>query len=115
MPILTHPERNPILQQSPQRILEWAEQGCLIQVTGSALTGLWGERPEIVSRWLLDRAAVHILSSDAHDTRSAAFRIFPRLAPWLRKLSEPNTPMRWYRAIQERSSTERRYLSARGR
>lgn len=68
-PILTHPERNPILQQTPQRILEWAEQGCLIQVTASALTGQWGERPEIVARWLLDRTAVHILASDAHDTR----------------------------------------------
>src|SRR5690349_19513736 len=32
-PIVTHPERNPILQQTPQRILEWAEQGCLVQVT----------------------------------------------------------------------------------
>jgi protein-tyrosine phosphatase len=68
-PILTHPERNPILQQSPQRILEWAEHGCLIQVTASALTGYWGERPEIIARWLLDRSAVHILASDAHDTR----------------------------------------------
>ena len=68
-PILTHPERNPILQQTPQRILEWAEQGCLIQVTASALTGKWGERPEIVARWLLDRSAVHVLASDAHDTR----------------------------------------------
>lgn len=68
-PILTHPERNPILQQTPQRILEWAEQGCLIQVTASALTGFWGERPEIIARWLLDRAAVHILASDAHDTK----------------------------------------------
>ena len=35
-PILTHPERNPILQQAPQRVLEWAEQGCLVQVTASA-------------------------------------------------------------------------------
>jgi protein-tyrosine phosphatase len=69
VPILTHPERNPILQQTPQRILEWAEQGCLIQVTASALTGLWGERPEHVARWLLDRSAVHILASDAHDTK----------------------------------------------
>ena len=69
IPILTHPERNPILQQTPQRILEWAEQGCLIQVTASALTGLWGERPELVARWLLERSAVHILASDAHDTR----------------------------------------------
>jgi protein-tyrosine phosphatase len=68
-PILTHPERNPILQQSPQRIVEWAEQGCLIQVTASALTGFWGERPEIIARWLLDRSAVHILASDAHETR----------------------------------------------
>jgi protein-tyrosine phosphatase len=68
-PILTHPERNPILQQTPQRILEWAEQGCLVQVTASALTGFWGERPEIIAHWLLDRSAVHILASDAHDTK----------------------------------------------
>jgi protein-tyrosine phosphatase len=68
-PILTHPERNPILQQSPLRVLEWVEHGCLVQVTASALTGFWGERPEIVARWLLDRSAVHILASDAHDTK----------------------------------------------
>jgi protein-tyrosine phosphatase len=68
-PILTHPERNPILQQSPQRVLEYADDGCLIQVTASSLTGFWGERPETVARWLLDRSAVHVLASDAHDTR----------------------------------------------
>jgi protein-tyrosine phosphatase len=68
-PILTHPERNPILQQTPERILKLAEQGCLMQVTASALTGFWGERPEIIARWLLDRSAVHILASDAHDTK----------------------------------------------
>lgn len=68
-PILTHPERNPILQQTPLRIVEWAEQGCLIQVTASSLTGFWGERPEIIARWLLDRSAVHILASDAHETK----------------------------------------------
>ena len=68
-PILTHPERNPILQQTPQRILEWAEQGCLMQVTASALTGYWGERAETIARWLLERSAVHILASDAHDAK----------------------------------------------
>lgn len=68
-PILTHPERNPILQQTPQRVLEYADQGCLVQVTASSLTGFWGERPEVVARWLLDRSAVHILASDAHETK----------------------------------------------
>jgi protein-tyrosine phosphatase len=68
-PILTHPERNPILQQTPQRVLEWVEQGCLVQVTASAFSGFWGERPEIIARWLLDRSAVHFLATDAHETK----------------------------------------------
>ena len=67
-PILTHPERNPILQQSPQRVLQWVEQGCVVQMTASALTGDWGERVMRAARWLLDRNAVHILATDAHDT-----------------------------------------------
>jgi protein-tyrosine phosphatase len=68
-PILTHPERNPILQKSPQRVLEYADQGCLVQVTASSLTGFWGERALNAARWLVERSAVHILSTDAHDTR----------------------------------------------
>jgi protein-tyrosine phosphatase len=68
-PILTHPERNPILQQTPQRVLEYADEGCLIQVTASSLTGFWGERPAAVARWLLERSAVHVLASDAHDAK----------------------------------------------
>ena len=66
-PIITHPERNPILRENLQRVLEWAEQGCVIQVTGSALTGFWGERTRNAATWLLERQAVHVLATDAHD------------------------------------------------
>lgn len=66
--IVTHPERNPILRDNPERIGEWAEQGCVIQVTGSALTGFWGERSRRVAHWLLEHQAVHVLATDAHDT-----------------------------------------------
>ncbi len=68
-PIITHPERNPILRESPQRVVEWAEQGCVIQMTGSALTGFWGERTQRAAEWLLERQAVHVLATDAHDTQ----------------------------------------------
>lgn len=68
VPVLTHPERNPILQQTPQRVLQWAEQGCVVQVTASALTSGWGERVTRAANWLMERDAVHILASDAHDT-----------------------------------------------
>jgi protein-tyrosine phosphatase len=65
--IITHPERNPILRESPQRVVEWAEQGCVVQMTGSALTGFWGERTRRAALWLLERQAVHVLATDAHD------------------------------------------------
>jgi protein-tyrosine phosphatase len=67
--IITHPERNPILRENLQRIGEWAEQGCVVQVTGSALTGFWGERALRAAHWLLEHQAVHVLSTDAHDTQ----------------------------------------------
>jgi len=66
-PIVTHPERNPILRESLPRVVEWAEQGCVIQMTGSALTGQWGERTRQAAQWLLEHQAVHVLASDAHD------------------------------------------------
>jgi len=66
--IITHPERNPILRENLQRVLEWAEQGCVIQLTGSALTGFWGDRTRRAAHWLLEHDAVHVLATDAHDT-----------------------------------------------
>jgi protein-tyrosine phosphatase len=65
--IITHPERNPILRESPQRVLEWAEQGCVVQMTGSALAGFWGEHTRRAALWLLEHQAVHVLATDAHD------------------------------------------------
>jgi len=67
--VITHPERNPILRENLQRVLEWAEQGCVIQMTGSALTGFWGERTRCAAQWLLEHNAVHVLSTDAHDAQ----------------------------------------------
>jgi protein-tyrosine phosphatase len=68
-PIITHPERNPILRESLPRVAQWAEQGCVIQLTGSALTGFWGERSQRAALWLLEHQAVHVLATDAHDTQ----------------------------------------------
>ena len=69
-PVITHPERNPIVQRTPQRMLQWVELGCVIQVTGSALTGRWGQAAWQTAEWLLKREAVHVLATDAHDTKS---------------------------------------------
>jgi protein-tyrosine phosphatase len=69
IPIITHPERNGILQKRPQRVLEWVDAGCLVQVTASAVTGYWGDAPERIAMWLIEQDAVHVLASDAHDDK----------------------------------------------
>jgi protein-tyrosine phosphatase len=69
VPILTHPERNPILQKTPKRVLEWVQMGVVVQVTASALTGFWGEPVRRSAQWLLEHDAVHVLASDAHDPK----------------------------------------------
>lgn len=68
-PVITHPERNLILQRKPEHVLDFVQHGCLVQVTANSLTGHWGEGPKKMSKWLLDRRAVHVLATDAHDTR----------------------------------------------
>jgi protein-tyrosine phosphatase len=68
-PVITHPERNPILQETQKRVLQWVDQGCVVQVTASAVTGGWGQKVARAAEWLLERDAVHVLASDAHDTK----------------------------------------------
>jgi protein-tyrosine phosphatase len=68
-PIITHPERNPILQRAPQQVLAWVELGCVVQITASVLTGNWGEIAWRTAQWLLKKDAVHVVATDAHDTR----------------------------------------------
>ncbi|MEP6643918.1 MAG: CpsB/CapC family capsule biosynthesis tyrosine phosphatase [Acidobacteriaceae bacterium] len=68
-PIITHPERNPILQQNLQRVLGWIELGCAVQITASTLTGFWGAQASQAADWLLKNNAVHVVATDAHDTK----------------------------------------------
>lgn len=68
IPIVTHPERNAILLDRREKVLELIDLGCLIQVTAGSFTGHWGARSQQMAEWLLSHDAVHAVASDAHDT-----------------------------------------------
>jgi len=68
VPVITHPERNPILQNRLDQLRFWVGMGCLLQVTGQSLLGDFGSRIQSFSEVLLKQNLVHFLASDAHDT-----------------------------------------------
>jgi protein-tyrosine phosphatase len=67
VPVVTHPERNPVLQQKLSRVEEWVESGCLVQVTALSISGGFGRTACLTARRLLERGLVHVVASDAHD------------------------------------------------
>jgi protein-tyrosine phosphatase len=69
-PILTHPERNPSLQQNPERLAAWINDGLLLQVTASSVLGEMGLGPKRLAHRLLADRWVHFLATDAHNTTS---------------------------------------------
>lgn len=70
VPIITHPERNLVLRSNRHRVLEWVEDGCLVQVTANSLTGRWGRHAQETAEWLMLHAAAHVLATDAHGVAS---------------------------------------------
>jgi protein-tyrosine phosphatase len=66
-PILTHPERNPVVQRKPELLYHWVTRGCLVQVTAKSYTGGFGRRAQHFSELWLEQNLIHFLASDAHD------------------------------------------------
>jgi protein-tyrosine phosphatase len=67
IPVITHPERNVLLQQRLESLRGWVELGCYLQVTGQSILGEFGRRALQYSEKLMDEGLVHFVASDGHD------------------------------------------------
>jgi protein-tyrosine phosphatase len=75
IPIITHPERNPLIRSKPDRLFRWVRQGCYVQVTAQSLLGKFGKSAKEAAEEWLDAGGVHFLASDAHNITSRPPRL----------------------------------------
>ncbi|MFN7965219.1 MAG: CpsB/CapC family capsule biosynthesis tyrosine phosphatase [Acidobacteriota bacterium] len=68
-PVLAHPERIRHFQEDPSRYEELLRMGALGQLTSSSLLGTFGVQIQRLSESWVRRRMVHVLGSDAHDTK----------------------------------------------
>jgi protein-tyrosine phosphatase len=74
-PIITHPERNPLIRTQPARLINWLRQGCYAQITARSLSGRFGALAREAAEHWLDAGAVHFIASDAHNLTSRPLRL----------------------------------------
>ncbi len=71
-PVVTHPERNPLLRERLELVELWVDLGCFVQVTANSVLGRFGKSAKEVADRLLRNSLVHFLASDAHDCNHRA-------------------------------------------
>lgn len=65
-PVITHPERLTWIEDHFDTFVGLVRQGCWMQVTAAALTGVFGPRPRYWGEKFLGEGLTHLLATDCH-------------------------------------------------
>jgi protein-tyrosine phosphatase len=74
-PIITHPERNPVLSLKIKSLEDMVNDGCYVQLTAQSLLGRFGKQAQSVAHECIDRQLAHFIASDAHDVEDRPPRL----------------------------------------
>tara|TARA_B100001142_G_scaffold330318_1_gene398064 strand:+ start:2017 stop:2826 length:810 start_codon:yes stop_codon:yes gene_type:complete len=73
IPIIAHPERYRFVQNDLDLLNLWIERGYIIQIDAGSLIGQFGKKTQKISLEMIDKGYVHIIGSDAHNSRKRNF------------------------------------------
>lgn len=69
VPVITHPERLSWIELHYPVFARLVHSGAWMQITAGSVTGRFGRRPKYWAERMFDDGLVHVLATDAHDTR----------------------------------------------
>ncbi|MDD2234694.1 MAG: histidinol-phosphatase [Desulfitobacteriaceae bacterium] len=65
-PVLAHPERYRSLYDQPERVLDWARKGIILQLDLRSIRGYYGPQARQLAEIMLKSDLSHVLGSDSH-------------------------------------------------
>lgn len=66
IPVIAHPERYTFVQEHPNIVDEWVEEGALLQSNYGSIVGVYGESAKKAVKKLLKKNIIAILATDIH-------------------------------------------------
>ncbi|MBP6483247.1 MAG: hypothetical protein KA254_01355 [Rhodoferax sp.] len=66
-PLIAHPERNKAIMAAPEKIDEFAEAGCWLQLTAGSLVGRFGAPAQQAAYAMIDEGWNCLVATDAHN------------------------------------------------
>ena len=66
IPVIAHPERYDYVEKNPNLVLEWIEEGALLQSNYGSIIGIYGSGPQKTIKKLLKKDIIDILATDIH-------------------------------------------------
>ena len=69
-PLIAHPERNKAIMANPDKVREFTEAGCWLQLTAGSLAGRFGALAEQTAFKLIDDGWTCLAATDAHNLTS---------------------------------------------
>ena len=86
IPIIAHPERYDYVEKNPNLVLEWIEEGALLQSNYGSIIGVYGSGPQKTIKKLLKKDLIELLATDIHYPNNKIYLNMDKIRKKLKKL-----------------------------
>lgn len=86
IPIIAHPERYDYVEKNPNLVLEWIEEGALLQSNYGSIIGVYGSGPQKTIKKLLKKDLIEFLATDIHYPNNKIYLNMDKIRKKIKKL-----------------------------